>query len=138
MRTSLLFCRLSTPAELIRRFVGTCVVPLILYCSPAIFPEPLKHDFALLKCSVKLISQVSGLSFSYLTNLLCERHINASSILRSGFLEIISTPYTMSYQRQGHTPPPEAVSSCFPRRLPHVGTLSSRRYRDSWSTETQS
>ncbi len=41
--------RLSTPAELIRRFVETCVVPLILYCSPSIFPGLLKHDFALLK-----------------------------------------------------------------------------------------
>ncbi len=65
-------CRLSTPAE-------TCVVPLILYCSPAIFPGLLKHDFALLKRSIKFISQVSGLSFSYLTNLLCERHIKESS-----------------------------------------------------------
>ncbi len=71
--------RLSTPAELIYRFVETCIVPLILYCSPAIFPGLLKHDFALLKRSIKLISQVSGLSFSYLTNLLCERHIKASS-----------------------------------------------------------
>ncbi len=26
--------RLSTPAELFRRFVETCVVPLMLYCSP--------------------------------------------------------------------------------------------------------
>ncbi len=77
--------RLSTPAELIRRFVETCVVPLILYCSPAIFPGLLKHDFALLNRSIKLISQVPGLKFSYLTNLLCERHIKASS----GFAERI-------------------------------------------------
>ncbi len=71
--------RLSTPAEFIRRFVETCVVPLILHCSPAIFPGLLKHDLALLKRSIKLISQVSGLHFTYLTNLLCERHIKASS-----------------------------------------------------------
>ncbi len=65
--------RLPTPADFIRKFVETCVIPLILYCSPAIFPELLKHDFALLKRSIKLLSQVSGLNFSYLTNLLCER-----------------------------------------------------------------
>ncbi len=29
--------------------------------------------------SIKLISNVCGLSFSYLTNLVCERHIKASS-----------------------------------------------------------
>ncbi len=71
--------RLSTPAELIPRFIETCVVPLILYCSSAIFPGLLKHNFALLKRLIKLISHVSGLSFSYLKNLVCERHIKASS-----------------------------------------------------------
>ncbi len=71
--------RLSTPAEFIRKFVETCVLPLILYCFPAIFPGLLKHDFALLKRSIWLIGQVSGLSFSCLVNLLCERHIKTSS-----------------------------------------------------------
>ncbi len=78
MRTSLFFCK-ETPTEFIRKFVGTCVVPLILYCSPAIFPGLFKHEFALLKCSSKSISQVSGLRFSYLTNLLCERHVKTFS-----------------------------------------------------------
>ncbi len=77
--------RLSTQAEFIRKFIETCVVPLILYCSPAIFPGLLKHDFALLMRSIKLISLVSGLSFSYLTNLLCECHIKASSDIKSHF-----------------------------------------------------
>ncbi len=34
-----------------------------------------KQDFALLRRSIKLISNVCGLSFSHLTNLVCERHI---------------------------------------------------------------
>ncbi len=42
----------------------------------------------------------------------------------------LSTPYTMTYQRQGRTPPPGAVSSYHPRRLLHIGTLSFRRYHD--------
>ncbi len=61
-------------AEFIRKFIEACVLPLILYCSPVIFPGLLKHDFALLNRSIKLISQVSGLSFSYLINLVSERH----------------------------------------------------------------
>ncbi len=44
----------------------------------------------------------------------------------------------MSYQSYCRTPPPEAVSSCFPGTLPHIWTLPSRRYRDSRSTGTQS
>ncbi len=71
--------RLSTPNEFIRKFGEACALLIILYCSPAIFPGLLKRDFALLKRSIKLISQVSCLNFSYLTNLICERHIKASS-----------------------------------------------------------
>ncbi len=61
--TSLLFVqklrRLSTPVEFIRKFTEACVLPLILYCSSAIFPV----------C----------LSFNYLTNHVSERHMKASS-----------------------------------------------------------
>ncbi len=130
--------RLSTPTEYIRKFVQTCVLPLILDCSPAIFPGLLKHELALLKCSIKLISQVSGLSFRYLTNLLCERHIKASSDFAVRILGDHQHPYTMGYQRQGHIPPPEAVLSCCPRRLLYIGSQSSQRYHDSWLKETQS
>ncbi len=34
--------KLSTPAEYIRKFAEACVIPIILYCSPAIFPGLLK------------------------------------------------------------------------------------------------
>ncbi len=71
--------RLSTPAEYIRKFANACVIPIILYCSPAIFPGLLKHDFALHRRSIKLISNECGLSFNYLTNRVCERHIKVSS-----------------------------------------------------------
>ncbi len=63
----------------IRKFAEACAMPIILYCSPAIFPGLLKQDSALLRRSIKLISNVCGLSFSHLTNLVCERHIKASS-----------------------------------------------------------
>ncbi len=44
--------RLSTPTEFSPKFVETFALPLILYCSPAIFPGLLKHDFAMLRCSI--------------------------------------------------------------------------------------
>ncbi len=71
--------RLLTPAEFIRKFSDACVIPITLNCSPAIFPGLLKQDFALHRRSIKLISNVCGLSFSNLTNLACDRHIKASS-----------------------------------------------------------
>ncbi len=61
--------RLSTLTEFIRKFVDVCALPFIFNCSLAILPELLKHDLALLKRSIKLISHVYGLSFSHLTNL---------------------------------------------------------------------
>ncbi len=91
MRTSILFVkklrRLSTPVEFIRKFAEACVLPLILNYPPAIFPGLLKHDFALLTRSIKLISQVCGLSFSYLANFVCERHTKASSDFAERILE---------------------------------------------------
>ncbi len=70
---------LPTPAECIRKCAKACVIPIILYCSPAIFLGLLKQDFALLRRSIKFISKVCCLSFSYITNLVCERHIKSSS-----------------------------------------------------------
>ncbi len=114
--------RLSLFGNLRGKFAEACVIPIILYCSPAIFSGLLKQDFALLRRSTKLISNVSGVSFSYLANLVCERHTKASSDFAAWILAV-STPCMRNYQRQGHTPPPGAVSSCFPRRLPPIVTL---------------
>ncbi len=60
--------------------IEACVIPIIVYCSPAIFPGLLKQDFAIHRRSIKLIS------FSYLTNLVCERRIKASSDLAAQIL----------------------------------------------------
>ncbi len=68
-----------TPAGFNHKFAEACIFPIIHYCSPAIFPGLLKHDFVLLKHSIKLISHVCGLSSSYLTNLVSESRIKASS-----------------------------------------------------------
>ncbi len=62
-----------------KKLAEACVIPIILYCSSAIFPGLLQQDFALLRRSIKLVSNVCGLIFSYLTNLVCERHIKTSS-----------------------------------------------------------
>ncbi len=78
--TSILFAkklkRLSTPAEYICKFAEACVIPIILYCLAAIFPGVPKQNFALLRRSITLISNVCDLSFSYLTNLVCESEEN--------------------------------------------------------------
>ncbi len=119
--------RLSTPPAYIRKFAEACVIPVILYCSPAIFPGLLKQNFALLRRSIKLISNVCGLSFSDLTNLVCERHIKAFSDFAARIL---------ADNQQDHTPPPGAVSSCFPRRQLPITTLFYRHCHGYWSAES--
>ncbi len=56
--------KLSTPAEFIRKFAEVWVISIILKCSPAIFPGLFKQNFALLRRSIKLISNVGGLTLS--------------------------------------------------------------------------
>ncbi len=128
--------RLSTPAEYIRKFAEACVIPIILYFSPAIFPGILKQDFALLRRSIKLISNACGLSSSYLINLVYKRHIKASSDFAARILADSEHPCMRNYQRQGHTPPPGAVLSCFPLRLQPTVTLVYRHCHGCWLTAT--
>ncbi len=129
VRTFLFFVKklrkLSTPAEFICKFVEVCVLPLLLYCSPAIFDGLLIHGFALLKRSTKLVKYVVLVSANLQTLSVTVTSRCSPNLLR-GFVEIVSTLYTMTYQRQGHTLPAGTVSSCCPRRLLYIGTLFSR------------
>ncbi len=119
--------RLSTPPGYIRKFAEACVILVILYCSSAIFPGLLKQNFALLRRSIKLISNVCGLSFSDLTNLVCGHHIKAFSDFAARIL---------ADNQQDHAPPPGAVSSCFPRRQLPITTMLYRYCHGYWSTKT--
>ncbi len=71
------------------------------------------------------------LPHSYLTKLVCEHHIKASSDLLT-----VSTPCMRNYQMQGHTPAPGAVLSCFPRRLQPIVTLFYQHCHGCWLTVT--
>ncbi len=127
--------RLSTPAERIRNFVEVRELPLIPYYSSVIFAGLLKHDFALLKRSIKLTSPVCGLRFSYFA---CERHKKASS----DFVERILGDYQHFLnedlsKEKSHT----CYRSSFklrPSKTAAHRTLSSRRYYELWLTETKS
>ncbi len=130
--------RLSTPAEFIRKFTEACAIPIILYCSPAIFPGLLKQKIALLKRSIMLICKVLNLSFSNLTNLACERQIKAFSDFAARILSEYQRPlYEVLSKARSHTPP-GAASSCFLRRLLHLGNLLYRHCHGCWLTETLS
>ncbi len=72
-------------------------------------------------CSRDRVARLSGMEAWHAFNLPCSPILSANET-----------------QRQGHTPPPGAVSSCYPRRLLPIGTLSFQHCHSFWLTETQS
>ena len=58
-------------------FISQCVFPLVLYCSPVIFPGLLKKDFKLLRQGLSVISRVSSIPLNDIISRLCRSHINS-------------------------------------------------------------
>ena len=63
--------------SVISSFVTQCVLPIVLYCSPVIFPGLLKKDFIVLRRGLAIISRVSLLPIDYLIGKLCDLHIDS-------------------------------------------------------------
>ncbi len=127
--------RLSKSVEFIRKFTEARAIFIILYWSSAIFPGLLKQDIALL--GVQSSSSVMHVVWVSATSQISPANVTPRHPppLRRGFLQIISTLCMSNHQRQGHTPPPGAVSSCFDRRLLPIGTLFCRHCHGCWLTE---
>ncbi len=107
-------------------------MPIILYCSPAIFPELLKQNFALLRRSIKLISNVCCLSFSHLTNRVCERHIKASCDFAERILADSEHPLHEELSKTRSHTSTRSRLNCFPRRLQPIITRFYRDCHDCW------
>jgi hypothetical protein len=70
--------KLHVSYDIIRTFVNSCVLPVILYCSPVIFPGLLAKDLEVLRRAIKLISRSSGINFSALIDSISTQHFRAS------------------------------------------------------------
>nr|CAH8864496.1 unnamed protein product [Trichobilharzia regenti] len=62
---------------LLLQFVNSRILPIILYCSPLVFPGLLKKDYTLLRRMLKVVSRVSSLPLSQLVNILVDRHMDS-------------------------------------------------------------
>ena len=96
---SLRICKL--PQYVIERFVHACVIPIIVYCSPVIFPGFLARDFTLLRRGCRLISRVSCLEYSYITERIVNRHISSCKDFADRVLNDSTHPlhHTLTNQR---------------------------------------
>ncbi|CAH8827539.1 unnamed protein product [Trichobilharzia szidati] len=62
---------------LVLRFLNSCILPILLYCSPLIFPGLLKKDYAVLRRVLNAVSRACGLPLRDLANTIVERHVNS-------------------------------------------------------------
>jgi hypothetical protein len=80
------------PSSTIWKFVDSCILPNILYCSPVIYPGLLKKDFVVFKRLIKLVSTVSLFPFDKLCDIIIKRHFSASSNLANNILNDMNHP----------------------------------------------
>jgi hypothetical protein len=76
----------------IKKFVHACILPIILYGSPIVFSGLLKKDQVILRRSIKIISNSSGLNYTSLTSTIVKMHFSACSNLCSNILCDIEHP----------------------------------------------
>ena len=79
LRLSFYIRRLITskvPRSVIKKFVDSCVLPIILYASPITMPGLLKKDITLLRRAIKLITKPSGIDYNVTCGIIIDRHIS--------------------------------------------------------------
>ena len=68
---------LEFPQTVILTFIRSCVIPLITYCSPAIFPGLNKLDFSVLRHSIRLLCMVGRISYKSIIDRIVSLHFNS-------------------------------------------------------------
>ncbi|CAH8485699.1 unnamed protein product [Schistosoma margrebowiei] len=72
---------LGITRHLLLQFVNSCILPIILYCSPLFFPGLLRKDFAVLRRVLKAVSKMCGESFEAIINMVVDRHLKSCKLL---------------------------------------------------------
>ena len=104
-----------TPQNLLLSFVNQCVLPILLYCSPVVFPGLLKQDFKTIRRGLMIISRASLIPVESLITELIDGHIKSCMSLANKILNDPSHPLHLD------------LSSC----RSHSITRSSYRYLPS-------
>lgn len=111
------------PQHIILNFIQSCVIPVIIYCSPVVFPGLLCKDLIILKRGLKMISRVGGMRYDNLVNLVVTRHLSSCKLFADRILEDHSHPLHSTFSKQ-------LSSSNTRTRFRHVSARTSK-YRNS-------
>ena len=82
----------KVPQHILIQFMNSCVLPIILYCSPVIFPGLLRKDFVLLRRCLKLLSRSCRASLDSIVRQVVSAHIIACKKLATRILNDVSHP----------------------------------------------
>lgn len=77
---------IAVPNHIIKKFVDACILPIILYGSPIIFPGLLKKDLVILRRSIKTVSKSSGIDHKCVISVIVGRHFSALQNLCNNIL----------------------------------------------------
>ena len=83
---------LKVPSNLISRFVYSCVVSHLLYCSPVIFSGLRIKDYRILRRCLRIISRTSGLPRSELLDFIVKNHFSSCKNYSLRILSDITHP----------------------------------------------
>ncbi len=91
----------GAPRDKLLLFIDALIIPLILYCSPVIFPALQKQDFVVLRRLVSLISKLSFIPYNQIVTRIVERHMLSTSYFAERILSDAEHPlhYPLMYYR---------------------------------------
>ncbi len=72
--------------SLLWRIVSACAIPIILYCSPIIFPGLLNKGFDSIKKCIRLLSTSSGVAYTHIYKILISQHFNSYTRLSASII----------------------------------------------------
>ncbi len=82
----------GAPREKFLLSTDSLLIPLITYCSPVLFPGPLKQDFTVLRRLVSLVSKFTFIPYSTLVTRIVERHLLSTSSFLDRIMNDVSHP----------------------------------------------
>jgi len=67
----------SLPQHAMKLFIDSCVLPIILYCSPVFLSTLMLKDYTLLRRSIRSIANISGIAYAILRDAIIARHFSS-------------------------------------------------------------
>jgi len=79
----------NLPQSYVFQFVQACILSVVFYCSPVVFPGLMVKDYGILRRLLRLVAGVGALHYEQLFDVLVKRHLDDCKLLGN---RILSNP----------------------------------------------